>query len=217
MNFANRMRISLFVVIFLWSCNSNTTLTAKENEHNQPADTKPLFTKLIEGSNPSNIQLKKLVDMLKSKNKLSFLGFDGKWDNCNHDNHNYKEFFTFANKRISLELSLQDTSISYTLDYLERDIREIWGTETVVKKIKSEGTLEVKLLNSYDDFKFRLNDPNLDELIYINLDTTPQALDLQIDFDCKTCSGETLYYLYPKTEFINVLVGNRLYLWKDYY
>ena len=217
MNSVNKLIIYLFGTVVFFSCGSNPTSVSQTNIQNVTDDKKPLFDKLMEGSAAVNNQFIKLVSLLKTNQKVSFLGFDGNWDNCNHDNHNYKEFFTYANRRIILALTLHDTLIRYSLDYLERDIREVWGTETVVKKIKSEGTLEIKLLNNYNDFKFRLNDLQLKDLIYINLAATPQGLDLQIDFDCKTCSGETLSYLYPRNEFINVLVGNRLHLWKGYY
>ncbi len=217
MNFVNKLIIYSLAVLIFFSCNSNPPPVSQNYNHNEIDNKISFFKRLMEGSGDKNSQFKKLVSLLEANREVSFLGFDGRWGDCNHDNHNYKEFFTYGNRRIILDLTLHDTLISYSLDYLERDIREVWGTETIKKEIKSEGTLEIKLLNNLNDFKFRLNDPEIKELMYISIATIPEALNLQLDFDCKTCSGKTLNYLYLRNEFTNVLVGDRLYLWKGYY
>jgi hypothetical protein len=118
---------------------------------------------------------------------------------------------------IELNLTLIDTVIHYSLHFLHRDIREVWGTETIEKEIKSKGIITVTLSDNSNDIKMKFKSNDLNDLLYMYVPSKPQELDFEIFFYCKTCLSGESFSLYPKEDFKKVLVGYRLHLWDGYY
>lgn len=169
----------------------------------------------MEKSLLSNSLFSEFVDFIDQNTE--FLGFSGRWDECNHEYHDYFEFNFFGDKRVKLSFTKTDSAILYDLDYLNRDIREVWGTETIVKHISSIG--EIDFVQQKDGrFKYVLSDSNLNDLIYLTFTTNDYNKPrIEVWFDCKTCSGDRRLYLYQAEEIKERLVGYRLHLWEGYY
>lgn len=148
--------------------------------------------------------------------ETEFLGFDGQWYDCNHNKHDYLEFNFAANKRVKMSFTKTDSTIFYELDYLHRDIREVWGTETVVKHISSKGKID--FLHNNNKLEYILSDSNLDDLIYLDFNINDYNKPrIEVWFECKTCSGNEVLLLYPAETIKERLVGYRVHLWNGYY
>ena len=144
-----------------------------------------------------------------------FLGFDGAWYDCNHSSHNYKEFNFSANKIVKLNFNKIDSIKNFNLHYIHKDIRELWGQSTTIKEIRSSGIIKIKDLK--EDVKFRLQDRDQKELIYISFRINEFNLPkLEILFDCQSCNSNENVYLYRASEIKKRVVGHRLYLWNSY-
>lgn len=204
-------RLFHLLILLLLACTSKHSGESKLNMQRSTIE------KCASANTESCNGFKSLINLLKKEREQIFLGFDGQWNDCDHPGHNYDEFFTRGNQMIELKLSLVDTTVHYSLHYLHRDIREVWGTETIEKEIKSEGIISVSISNDLTDLKMKFKSSDLNDLLYMYVPSKPQELDFEIFFYCKTCLSGESFALYPKEDFKRVLVGYRLHLWDGYY
>jgi len=205
------LRLLCILLLLLTDCTSKNSNDSKDIKKRSSVE------KCLSANTESCAGFNSLIKLLENVKEQKFLGFDGQWEDCDHPNHNYDEFFTRGNQMIELKLSLIDTTIHYSLHYLHRDIREVWGTETIEKEIKSKGVIAVNLSDDLNDLKMKFKAYDLNDLLYMYVPSKPQELDFEIFFYCKTCLSGESFALYPKETFKKVLVGSRLHLWDGYY
>jgi hypothetical protein len=150
-----------------------------------------------------------------SSKEVFFLGFDGrKFVSCNHENHDYEEFFSGGNAMAELLLEKNDSTntIHYKLNWIVRDIRELWGQDKILQKIESVGVL----VQNPEDCSYKLRDEQLDELIKL-YPSENSTVGIELSFKCKTCSEQEPYWLFPKERFLKHLTGDKLKFWQGYY
>ena len=214
----------LFFLIFIFTCFLFSCKTPEPEWKKKGFESKEKFTNylsdsisffslsLLERATLKDENFKTFINSLNFENE--FMGFDGSWYDCNHSYHNYKEFNFNANKIVKINFVKIDSILYYNLFYVHKDIREVWGQSTTIKKILSSGTLKFVDLNK--DLKFKLLDNSLNELIYISFNINKFNLPkLEIVFDCKSCKENESLLLYRASEIKKRVVGHRLHLWDD--
>jgi hypothetical protein len=218
---SNFSYLTIFIFSLFMSCCSEVPTWKNrgfpsENAFNQ------FVTDSLNYQNLSTVERCKLIDpnfkefITVIKTKPQFLAFDGQWFDCNHSQHNYIEFNFNANKLVKISFTLTDSVLSYKLSYLEKDIREVWGTETEIKKIISSGIVDCIPNKPQCEYFLKSNDLNDLIVLKFNLNDNNKP-KIEVTFDCKTCLGNEILLLYPAQEIKNRMTGYRAHLWNGSY